>query len=247
MPDFRWIALAVTVSLGTVSAQPQLTTIQDTLYKADGSRFNGYAFIEWKSFDASNGASIPMQSIVVRVAGGDLRVALTPTTNASNGAHYQVKFNSDGKIQFTEYWSVPPSSSPLALRDVRLAGAPGSIAGGGSGASTSVDISNVTGLQSELNNRPLKGSGFVNGRVAVINSTGSVDGASGNVTDCLRVDGTAVACEPGGGPGAIGAACQTGSSRQRRDDSRRGHFANRRILLVSDIDISRRVHRDAHG
>lgn len=202
MPDFRWIALAVTVALGTVSAQPPLTTIQDTLYKADGTRFDGFAFIEWKSFDASNGASIPMQSIVVRVAGGDLRVALAPTTNASNGAHYQVKFNSDGKIQFTEYWSVPPSASPLALRDVRLAGAPGSMtAGGTSGASTSVGISDVTGLQQELNNRPMKGPGFINGRVAVINPAGTVDGAAGNVTDCLRVDGTSVACVGGGGPG----------------------------------------------
>ncbi len=202
MPDFRWIALAAAVSLGTVSAQPPLTTIQDTLYKADGTRFDGYAFVEWKSFNASNGASIPMQSIVVRVAGGDLRVALTPTTNASNGAFYQVKFNSDGKIQFTEYWSVPPSLSPLALRDVRLPGAPGSAAGGGtSSPATSVGISDVTGLQSELNNRPLKGSGFINGRVAVINSTGAVDGANGNVTDCIRVDGSTVSCEPGGGPG----------------------------------------------
>jgi hypothetical protein len=33
-------------------AVPPLTTIQDVLYKADGTRFNGTLTISWSSFDA---------------------------------------------------------------------------------------------------------------------------------------------------------------------------------------------------
>lgn len=200
MPAIRWTVAACSLWAGIAFAQVPLTTIQDTLYKADGSRFDGYAFVEWKTFEATNQAQIPTQSLVVRIAGGDLRVSLTPTTPVK-GAYYQVKFNSDGKIQFTEYWAVPPSTSALGLRDIRLMGQPGSAGQGVTANNTTVTIPDVIGLPAELNNRPIKGGGYVNGRVAVINSAGAIDGATGNTTDCVRVDGTAVACVPGGGPG----------------------------------------------
>ena len=35
------------------AAEPPLTTIQDVLYKADGTRFNGYVQISWNSFEAA--------------------------------------------------------------------------------------------------------------------------------------------------------------------------------------------------
>ncbi|MCX6598321.1 MAG: hypothetical protein NTV70_18365 [Acidobacteria bacterium] len=197
-----WLTLAAAIGASRLAAQPPLTTIQDTLYKADGSRFDGFAFVEWKSFDASNGSSVLTQSIVVRVAGGNLRVQLAPTTNV-DGAYYLVKFNSDGRIQFTEYWSVAPSSGSLRLKDVRLASPPGSLTGGLTSSLTTVTIPEVTGLQTELDNRPVKGTPYTNGRTAVISSTGAIASASGNATDCVRVDGSTVACTPGGGPGFV--------------------------------------------
>jgi hypothetical protein len=39
-------------------AQPPLTTIQDTLYKADGTPFNGLLIISWNSFLADNQSCI---------------------------------------------------------------------------------------------------------------------------------------------------------------------------------------------
>jgi|GEM_PF-320949 len=207
MPAIRWgrlAALALGLTATRLDAQPPLSLVQDTLYKADGSRFDGYAFIEWKSFDASNGAAIPTQSLVVRIAAGDLRVSLAPTTTAATGgAHYVVKFNSAGKIQFTEYWAVPPSAGTLTLAAIRLPGPPSAITGGtgGGGVVGAVEIPEIPGLAAELANRPVKGSSFTAGRAAVINSAGAIDGANGNVTDCVRVDGTAVACVAGGVPG----------------------------------------------
>ncbi|MBI4907861.1 MAG: carbohydrate binding domain-containing protein [Acidobacteria bacterium] len=53
--------------------------------------------------------------------------------------------------------------------------------------------SDVTGLVSDLAARPLKGLGFAPSRAAVINSAGAIDGALGNIGDCVLVDGTSAA------------------------------------------------------
>ncbi len=114
-------------------AQPPLTTIRDTVYRADGQPFNGIVLIEWKTFQASNNANIGTQGTTVRVVNGNLFVRLTPTTSAYN-AYYLVRYNSDGQFQFSEIWSVPSSSAALRLRDIRATLLPGGIlTGGGSG------------------------------------------------------------------------------------------------------------------
>lgn len=61
-------------------------------------------------------------------------------------------------------------------------------------AQSTETISNVTGLQNALNIRPTSGTAFAISRTAVINSTGSLDGAVGSLGDCLHVDGTSGAC-----------------------------------------------------
>jgi hypothetical protein len=102
-----------------LAAVPPLTTIQDVLYKADGTRFSGVAIIEWRGFEASDASVVPTQFVTLQIRNGNLRVQLVPTTNASSGAYYSVRYNSDGKVQFSEIWAVRPSSTPLRLRDVR--------------------------------------------------------------------------------------------------------------------------------
>ncbi len=196
MRAIRWTTVAFCALLGgaALSAQPSLTTIQDTLYKADGSRFEGYAFVEWKSFSTDSGLRIAEQSIVVRISAGNLRVQLTPTTTAPGGAFYQVKFNSDGRIQFVEYWAVPPSTTELKLSNVRLPGPP---SGASSESSSALQISSIAGLQLELNQRPVKGSPYSTGRAAVISSSGALNSVAGNLTDCVRVDGSTIPCSTG--------------------------------------------------
>ena len=78
----KHLALTVALLAAPCVAAPTLTTIQDTLYKADGSRFDGVAQIEWKSFQAADGSEIPQQTISVKVVAGGLRIALVPTANA---------------------------------------------------------------------------------------------------------------------------------------------------------------------
>jgi hypothetical protein len=170
---------------------PPSTVVQDTLYRADGSRFNGVAFVEWKSFEASDHSVIANQTLTVPIVNGLLRVQVVPTTNASPGASYHVRYTSDGKSQFEETWSVPPSNTPLRLRDVRV----------GSGSvvtppaqGTLIQESDVVSLPADLSVRPVKGPGYYPSRVAFVSSTGALESVNGSLGDCVRVDGTTGPC-----------------------------------------------------
>ena len=180
-------------------AAPPLTTIQDVLYKADGTRFNGTVTVSWTSFQASDQSAIATQSTVVKIVDGNLRVQLVPTASATPAAYYTAKYDSDGRVQFTETWSVPVSTTPVRLRDVRVAatssstGAPSGDTGTG-GVSVPIPEADVTGLIADLASRPVKGAGFAAGRVAVVDSLGVLESATGSATDCMHVDGSSGVC-----------------------------------------------------
>ena len=144
----RKLLLAL-MACAAVQAAPPLTTIQDTLYKADGTPFSGFVTISWKTFVAADSSSIPMNTITAQISNGLLRIRLVPTTNASAGAYYLARFNADGKTQFSEIWSVPASAAPVLLRDVRVASAPAAGPGGSTGTPSTILLSDVQGLSYE--------------------------------------------------------------------------------------------------
>lgn len=193
----RWIAAGLAAA--GLAAAPPLTTVQDVLYKADGTRFNGTAAISWRSFDASDTSAIAMHSIAVKIVDGQLRVQLVPNAGASPAAPYTVKYSSDGRVQFEETWTVAASTRPLRLREVRaLTAAP--IESG----SLPIQQSDVLGLTADLAARPVRGPGFAPGRAAVIGATGALEAAMGDPSDCVRVDGTSGPCGSAGGGGVYG-------------------------------------------
>ena len=208
---FRWWLLFAALAHGSqLAAQPTLTTVQDILYTADGNRFSGVVTITWKTFESSDASSIPASVTQVQVSNGNLFVQLVPTTTANPPAGYAVQYNGEHRTQSSETWVVPPSITPLRVRDVRLP--PGAVTTQGPPAVTLVPISNVIGLQSSLDLRPSMGSGFAVSRAAVINASGSLDGALGNLSDCLHVDGSSGPCGASGssGTGFIDAEVPTG-------------------------------------
>jgi hypothetical protein len=178
-------------------AGPPLTTIQDVIYKADGTRFNGVAYIEWKSFETPNQVPIGTQSLTIAIVDGNLKVRLVPTTNSSTGGYYHVRYHSDGRIQFAEMWAVPPSSATINLSTVRAAAAQQT--GGGVLAPAALSIGEITGLTEELAARPVRGLGYASNRAIRSGATGALEAVTGNLTDCVRVDGTSAPCESGGG------------------------------------------------
>ena len=175
-------------------AGPPLTTIQDMLYKADGTRFNGTVTISWTSFQAMDDSTIATQSVTVKIVDGNLHVQLVPTTTSTPTTYYSAKYNSNGRIQFEETWSVPSSAQPLHVRDVRVATPSNVAAAETGGTSTPAQESDIVGLIADLGARPLKGPGFAAGRVAVVNPLGALESAGGNATDCVHVDGSSGPC-----------------------------------------------------
>lgn len=192
-------AAALLASTGWAS--PPLTTIQDILYKADGTRFAGTVTISWTSFEAIDQSAITTQVVTVRVIEGNFRVQLVPTTTAVPAAYYAVKYNSDGRIQFSETWAVPSSVTPLRIRDVRIAAGQGNTVGSDTNV-TSVVESSVAGLVADLGARPVKGLGYAAGRVTVVDSSGLLESVTGSPSDCVHVDGSTAPCGGGSGSGS---------------------------------------------
>ena len=193
MLSFKWRLLYAALAFSPLlQATPPLTTISDTLFNADGTLFNGVVTISWPSFEASDTSNVAAETEQIQVVSGVLYVQLVPTTNANTAAIYTVQYSNLGVTQFSEAWAVAPSTLPLRVRDVRIP--PGSITGSAPAAVTLISIADVTGLQNALNVRATVGTGFSISRSAVIDATGAIDGAVGNLGDCLHVDGTSGPC-----------------------------------------------------
>ena len=193
----RWLLCAALAFSSQLSAAPPLTTINDVLYNADGTRFNGFLTISWQSFVASDASNVAANAESVTITNGILYVQLIPTTNAETSAIYSVRYTSSRATQYSETWTVPPSLLPLRVSDVRVQ--PGSVTGTGPAGVTTIQITDISGLQTALNSRVSAGPGFASSRAAVIDASGSIDGAVGNLSDCLHVDGSSGVCGGGGG------------------------------------------------
>ena len=137
---FRRSLFAVALLACYAVAAPVLTTIQDVLYKADGTRFNGTLTISCSSFQAADNSAIMMQTFTVRVIDGNVRVQLVPSATSTPPIVYSVTYNSNGRVQSQETWSVPASATPLRLGAVRVAVTSSATSGGTAGASTSYAI-----------------------------------------------------------------------------------------------------------
>jgi hypothetical protein len=180
---------------GLAWGQTGLTTIQDTLFKADGTRFNGTLTIHWVTFDSSNNGTIVQQSTSVSVVNGNLFVQLVPNAVAPPPANvYTVNYQSDGLQQFTETWTVPVSATPLRVATVRTGTVVTGSSSGTAGNQTPITESTVIGLAADLAQRPIKGVGYGTDRVAVVNDAGQLETVVGDVGDCVFVDGTTGPC-----------------------------------------------------
>src|SRR5580700_6383971 len=142
--------ILVSVLCGIISGQSGLTTIQDTLFDADGARYNGTLFIQWSTFDTTNPGTIIQQSKTVQVVNGNLLVQLAANNTATPPANtYSVLYQSDGDQQYSETWTVPASTTPLKVSQVRIGtGGSGGSAGGLTGSTGPVTESSVTNLVS---------------------------------------------------------------------------------------------------
>jgi len=118
-----WIVLASMIS---AAQTPALTTINDTVYRADGTRAGGTLLISWSAFTTADGHAIAAgKTSTVLGNGGALSVQLVPNAGATPpNTFYTVVYQlNDGTVK-TEFWSVP-TTSPATIASVRTT--PGSV------------------------------------------------------------------------------------------------------------------------
>src|SRR5712671_2519510 len=104
----------------TPQSGPPLTSVVDTVYRADGTAAQGVLVISWPAFVAANGTAVVGGALNVTLGtNGALNVALSANSGANPpGIYYTVVFQlGPGEVR-TEYWVVP-TSSPASLAQVR--------------------------------------------------------------------------------------------------------------------------------
>ncbi len=101
---------------------PSTTTVQDVVYRADGTPAQGTLLITWPAFTTTDGIAIAAgTSSVTLGSNGALSVELVPNLNATpaNTPYTVIYQLNDGTVK-TEYWLVP-AASPTTLSAVRVA------------------------------------------------------------------------------------------------------------------------------
>jgi hypothetical protein len=191
---FRRSLIVALLALAGALAQPALTTIQDVLYNADGSRFNGILTISWATFQSGNQTPIIGNTKTYRVVNGNLYLQLTPTTGASPAAEYLVTYYSSSSPQYQEVWNVPSGAQSLTVAAVRASSTDILTDDG-----ATIAESSVIGLVADLAARATMGAAFVPSGAVVVDSSGLLETAAGNATDCVYVDGSSGPCGAGGG------------------------------------------------
>jgi hypothetical protein len=129
--SLSWTMTAALAAGQTAPTVPiATTTVQDTVYRADGTAAGGTVLISWPSFSTTAGASVPAGSTSVTIgAGGALSVALVANASSTPmGSYYTVNYHLDDGTQTREYWVVPVSASPVQVSAIRSTVLPASVA-----------------------------------------------------------------------------------------------------------------------
>jgi hypothetical protein len=109
--------LADGVARGQGASPVQTTTVQGTVYRADGTPAQGSMLVSWPAFATANNQAVAAGQLTVTVGSdGFASLNLAPNLGASPaGSYYTVVYHlSDGSGNSTvsqEYWTVPASST----------------------------------------------------------------------------------------------------------------------------------------
>jgi Lower baseplate protein N-terminal domain len=106
------LVLAFTLPTALHAQGPALTTISDTVYRADGTEASGTVLISWPSFQTAEGNAVAAGNLAVTLGpAGSFTAQLVPNVGASPaGTYYVVVFQLDDGTVRTEYWEVPATS-----------------------------------------------------------------------------------------------------------------------------------------
>ena len=114
-------------------AQVTTTTVQDTVYRADGTAAGGTVVVSWGAFTTAGGQAVPAGNTSATIAsGGVVTLALAPNAGSTPmGSYYTAVFHLDDGTTSREYWVVPvtvPGGGPAKLAAIRNQVLPASVA-----------------------------------------------------------------------------------------------------------------------
>ena len=124
-------ALAVVAAILPLRAAAQMntTTVQGTVYRADGTAASGTMIVSWSAFTTPQNQAVAAGSLNAAIgANGFVSVNLTPNAGAlPAGSYYTVVYHlSDGTVS-REYWVVPQAAT-AAIATVRAQLEPSTVA-----------------------------------------------------------------------------------------------------------------------
>ena len=111
-------------------AQVATTTIQDTVYRADGTQASGAVVVTWPTFTTAAGQAVAAGNTSATIGpNGALSLALTPNAGAMpTGTYYTAVFHLDDGTMSQQYWVVPVSATPVTLAAIENQVLPTSVA-----------------------------------------------------------------------------------------------------------------------
>ena len=120
----------VTAALCVAGAQTlSTTTIQDTVYRADGTAASGTLIVGWPAFTTAANAAVAAGSTTIPIgANGAVQLSLAPNAGAlPAGTYYTAVYHlNDGTVN-KEYWVVPVASS-TTIGEIRSQLVPATVA-----------------------------------------------------------------------------------------------------------------------
>ncbi len=112
------------------AAQVVTTTIQDTVYRADGTPAGGTIVVSWPAFTTAAGQAVAAGNTSVTLGpNGALSLALTANVGATpDGSYYTAVLHLDDGTTSQQYWVVPASGTPVTLATIESQVLPTSVA-----------------------------------------------------------------------------------------------------------------------
>jgi hypothetical protein len=111
------LVLLVLAMLGKVAfAQVATTTVQDTVYRADGTVAGGTVLVSWAAFTTAAGQDVPAGTTSATIgSGGVVTLQLAPNAGATPmGSYYTATFHLNDGTTSRQYWVVPVQAAGAA-------------------------------------------------------------------------------------------------------------------------------------
>jgi hypothetical protein len=129
------LGLLIAMAASDLRAVAQLatTTVQDTVYRADGTPAGGSVVVTWGAFTTVNGEAVAAGTAAATIgAGGALSIALAPNAGSvPMGSYYTAVFHLNDGTTTREYWAVPVTvagGGPVKLAAISTQVLPASVA-----------------------------------------------------------------------------------------------------------------------